>query len=520
MDKSQFDSICTQLLYSTSQIVSLTLFGERDMMTPVKNALFFSRFSIIDQTFPNLRFLTLTYIDYHTWCLFKTQFPPFIVTLSIYLRPPSNKMACSQMTSDTLSELLFLSPSLQRLCAKMDGFMDSNVKIRPRNSAIYSSVQYFHFDFITIDLLSLLSAAPMLHTLEGSFEMSDLKLGRIHPRLFYLQQLRIEQWAMTWTEMAALLSSFPRLAYLTVIAENVNSDMADGFAWTRLLQQIKHFQFVFRFSYNVFQQQPLNLDSFRTKFWLEEKKWFVTYDRSLNPIDCSMLYTISPSIIYYPPHERIERAVSESTISEPISFPHVHRLTINDHYLKYPFLHRYTHIKDLYLAQVTTKFPTTLKDFMNRLDTSQIMTCTIGREWSRNSSYEHIDFLRSLPRLRRLKVSLVNLRHLFLHEWPHIIRLTIENDFESRVHVLSSNDINALCHSFPYIEQLSIHLLSVTDLPQLLNRMKMTLTDIIITQPGNVNNEQFITREWIERNTELRKFHYTCAYEILISLWL
>ncbi len=209
MDKSQFDSICTQLLHSTSQIVSLTLFGERDMMTPVKNALFFSRFSIIDQTFPNLRFLTLTYIDYHTWCLFKTQFPPFIVTLSIYLRPPSNKMACSQMTSDTLSELLFLSPSLQRLCAKMDGFMDSNVKIRPRNSSIYSSVQYFHFDFITVDLLSLLSAAPMLHTLEGSFEMPDLKLGRIHPRLFYLQQLRIEQWAMTWTEMAALLSSFP-----------------------------------------------------------------------------------------------------------------------------------------------------------------------------------------------------------------------------------------------------------------------------------------------------------------------
>lgn len=490
------------------------------MMTSVKNALFFSRFSIIDRTFPNLRLLTLTYIEYDTWCLFKTRFPPFIVTLSIYLCQPSNTEACSQMTSATLSELLFLSPSLQRLSAKMDGFMDANVKIHPPNSAIYSSVQYFHLVFIPIDLLSLLSAAPMLHTFEGSFETPDLKFGRTHPRLFYLQQLQIEQWAMTWTEMAALLSLFPRLAYLAVIAENVNSDMADGFAWTQLLQQIKHFQFVFRFSYNVFQQQPLNLDSFRTKFWLEEKKWFVTYDRSLNPIDCSMLYTISPSIIYYPPHERIERAVSESTISEPISFQHVHCLRINDHYLKYPLLHQYTHITDLTLAQVTTKFPTTLKDLMDRLDTSQIITCTIGPEWSRNSSYEHIDFLHSLPRLRCLKVSPVNLRHLFLHEWPHIIRLTIENDFESRDHVLSSNDINALCHSFPYIEQLNIHLLSVTDLPQLLNRMKMTLTDIIITQPHKVNNEQFITREWIERNTELRKFHYTCTYEICVALWL
>jgi len=60
MSKSQFDSICTQMLHSTSQVVSLTLFDEDDfMMTPVKNYLFFSRFNIIDKTFPNLRSLTM-----------------------------------------------------------------------------------------------------------------------------------------------------------------------------------------------------------------------------------------------------------------------------------------------------------------------------------------------------------------------------------------------------------------------------------------------------------------------------
>ncbi len=125
--------------------------------------------------------------------------------------------------------------------------------------------------------------------------------------------------------------------------------------------------------------------------------------------------------------------------------------------------------------------------------------------------------------LRRWKISWTVLIHRKLWHVPLVtngVEILHTNDFESTVHVLSSNDINALCHSFPYIEQLSIHLLSVTDLPQLLNRMKMTLTDLIITQPYNINNEQFITREWIERNTELRKFHYTCAYEIFISLWL
>jgi hypothetical protein len=62
--------------------------------------------------------------------------------------------------------------------------MNNNVKIHPQNSSIYSSFQYFQLAFITIDLLSLLSVAPMLHT----FETPGLKFGRIHPRLLYLQR--------------------------------------------------------------------------------------------------------------------------------------------------------------------------------------------------------------------------------------------------------------------------------------------------------------------------------------------
>src|ERR1700722_18187530 len=62
--KNQFDLVCAQLLYLTSQIVSLTLFDEDDPMTPAKNTLFFSRFITIDCTFSNLRSLTLTYMNY------------------------------------------------------------------------------------------------------------------------------------------------------------------------------------------------------------------------------------------------------------------------------------------------------------------------------------------------------------------------------------------------------------------------------------------------------------------------
>jgi hypothetical protein len=80
--------------------------------------------------------------------------------------------------------------------------------------------------------------------------------------------------------------------------------------------------------------------------------------------------------------------------------------------------------------------------------------------------------------------------------------------------------IEALCHSFPHIERLDIHLSSVSDLPQLLrNRMKMKLTDIIIRQSETINYERLITREWIEQNTELKNFHYSCDVQNCVSLW-
>ncbi len=69
----------------------------------------------------------------------------------------------------------------------------------------------------------------MLHTVEGYFDSPDLKSEIIHLSLLYLQRLRIELWTITWTDMVALLSLFPRLIHLILVAHNVHSDMADGF---------------------------------------------------------------------------------------------------------------------------------------------------------------------------------------------------------------------------------------------------------------------------------------------------
>ncbi|CAF3945775.1 unnamed protein product [Rotaria sp. Silwood1] len=216
-----------------------------------------------------------------------------------------------------------------------------------------------------------------------------------------------------------LLSSFPRLTYFAITASYVNSNMADGYAWAQLLQQTEHFEFELEFDSNAFEQHAFNVDSFRTKFWLEEKKWFVTYDRSFSIDECSMHSSSSSSCMICPTPERIRMIVSDSTTSERESYSNPHCLIVNAKFLRCQLLHRHTGTKELYLSEVTVTLPMTLKDLMIGLDASQITKCTIDPKWNSNSPYEHIQFLRSLPRLCRLKVPNISLSCLFLHQWPH-----------------------------------------------------------------------------------------------------
>ena len=387
MNKNQFDSICTQLRRSISHIVSLTLFEKDDPTTPTKNALFFSRFCYIDSTFSNLRSLTLTYINYDTWCLFKARLPLSIVTISIELIH-TETYANSSTISAILHELLLFSPSLKHLSIKMRTNVKDMVKIRPESPFMSSAIQYFRLEGVMIDLSSLFVVAPMIQTLEINF--TDLKsiVNTIHPRPLHLQRLRIELSTIRWTEMASLLLSFPKLTYLTVIAVNLDSDMANGFAWGRLLTDIEHFEFKLQFHWSAFSRQPIDLDSFRTKFWLEDKKWLVTYDQ-FSRNNWSILYSSSTSIDTRPSDATIGILVSDSIGSKPLSFSYVDCLTVNYQFLKRTLFHRQTHNKRWSLLQI----PTTFKDVVTSLDTSRMIKYNVNSEWISISRHELISFL-------------------------------------------------------------------------------------------------------------------------------
>ncbi|CAF2974343.1 unnamed protein product [Rotaria sp. Silwood2] len=520
INKNQFDCICSQLLNLTSQIVSLTLFDKDDPMTPIKNNLFLSRFSNINIMFSNIRSLTLTYIDFDTLYSFKTRLSLSIVTLSIHL-VHNQKFLDLLGTSCVLCEVIFFSPSLKQLSLKMSNYSNDLVTIYHQTPTILSSIQYLHIEGITIDLSSLLIIVPMLHTLEVSFHDSNILYNTIHDQPLYLQRLRIELYALTWVTTVIILSSFSRLDYLTVIADDLNNDMANGSAWAELLQEVKHFECKLHFYWRAFTSTPINLDSFRTKFWLEEKKWFISYGQYLDTAS-SILYTNSFSSIDYPSNEMIGILLSESTILESISLSHAQCFTLNYQYIKSAFLHRYIQLKQLNELLVDIMPPMAFKNINLYLDASRIVKYYSITECSAESPSDVIKFLQNLPNLRALSVSGPVLNYLVFHPWPNIVYLRIENDFDNSLGILCSDMIDAICSSFTHLEILDFHLTCADDLRPIFNRIiNTTIIHILIRQPfGIIHNKRFVSCEWIKRNTELKNFYYECDVENSVSLWL
>jgi hypothetical protein len=62
-----------------------------------------------------------------------------------------------------------------------------------------------------------------------------------------------------------------RLVHLTIVAYNMLNDVMDGFAWERILTNIITFKLSFSFHQSTWNQGPIELESFSTPFWLENK---------------------------------------------------------------------------------------------------------------------------------------------------------------------------------------------------------------------------------------------------------
>jgi hypothetical protein len=182
--------------------------------------------------------------------------------------------------------------------------------------------------------------------------------------------------------MEQLLSQFPCLRYLELKA-SVLIDLADGYEWQILAMSL--ITFYFKFNVSLFHNDDI-LNSFRTPFWLEEKRWFVAcYNECLF------------SLPHFTPDHMDSRNLSDFHSTAPdysVIYNHLNKFTVNT--IRIDNEHRFTHIKTLVL-----EFSTSLRILQSAIDLDQVEHLTVS---SLDYLFKLIPLKYAMPHLYKLTV--------------------------------------------------------------------------------------------------------------------
>jgi hypothetical protein len=131
-----------------------------------------------------------------------------------------------------------------------------------------------------------------------------------------------------------------------------------------------------------------------------------------------------------------------------------------------------------------------------------------------------------MSHLHIIAVPIALLKLLYVYHWPNITNISIFENFSFVVatqHDLTTNEIDTLFRSFSHVKQINLAIDIFFSLSRFLNNMPMTVSNVAITQPVNVTRAtyaEFITREWLEQNTQLHNFSYSCDEQNFVNIWL
>ncbi len=512
--KKQFDFICNHHL--TSRIASLTFDNDDNGITNAKNIRFLCSINVND-IFPNLHSITINKIDSNIWNTIQTRLSSFIVLRSISIGDVHDDSNPALM-SLILHDLLFTVRSLKYLSLGTSFGRNEPITISSSSFVMQTSaIERLILTGISINLHELFIVAPILRQLDARLIVNQSFYDEmIFQPPFNLQQLSIKTDHITILEIKRLLSSMIRLTHLTLDIDNTESDLINGHTWIPLLTRIIVFQFVFRISRN----DNIDLDSFRTQFWLEEKKWYVTFDQWIDNYD-SFLYTNPCCTSYnYPLPFMKKILVTESTGLEPMTYPHNEYLFFDYHLpMQEEHLGRFTHAHTLL---VKSDLSMSLESIIRCIDLSRIIHFLQGDSEKEEASNEFVRILHSLPHLRSLCLNISTLILLFDRHWPQITNLNMKSSSFDEYRCLSSTRINALWRSFTHLKEFAFDRQSVRKLSKLFNDMPMTLSNIHIRHYGNLYGykPELITRQWLEQKTKLNDFDYFHENERNVYLWL
>ena len=248
------------------------------------------------------------------------------------------------------------------------------------------------------------------------------------------------------------MNNLPCLKHLK-IEIRADVDIMDGNAWEQMTANLVTFDFSFRFTSDFDEDIHLDLTSFRTPFWLEEKRWFVYF--GLNT-----LYSISCAPVWM----STEFAMSEHTTApdSQVLFDHIHNLVVKELSTERSF-----HCS--YVNRLTLKCRYMRCDLASIIDLAHVRHLII-------SSFQSIQVFGAcgdqLENLSTLSIS-IPLRHFL--DWTNFRRLekirTLEIAYlPNGQPALEGDQIDVLCGIFPRLEKLSTELYCGID--QMLSRVK------------------------------------------------
>ncbi|UJR07582.1 hypothetical protein I4U23_011870 [Adineta vaga] len=519
--KRSFDLFCAQLPSISSRVVSLEFSNENDGTTPMKINYFFLTFININNSFSNLRSLSLCHINSNLWKTIKKSLKSFVslTSMSIDTIHLFYVEKAIEFTTNLLKDLLFLSSTLTYLRLKAKHNHPVHISKLDISEQI-SSIEHLFLYNIRLDVTILASFLPHLLTVDVMLHLDNLYCTTPIYTFEYLKYLSIIVLSPDFVTIKRLLNPMKQLVHLIIVAYDAKSDVTDGTAWEQILISIVTFKFVFKFHKYIWNEELTELESFRSSFWLEKKHWYVAYDRCTIS-GFSILYSVPYFMNIFPWLNNIENFVTNSTRSKITSFENVRRLILTDQCKIHKDLrNRYTNLNNIYIKNPEQSFHLLLYDIVPFLDISKITTFSVGSCRFNINDDLFLQAMLSMPHLISICAQFALLKLTFAYQWPNITQLKIQDDISFTNTI--DKDIHAFYHSFSRLEQLSFHHDTILDICQLLNNKLTSISNIMIEHPINAAPgliDDFITRDWLEQKTYLHNFAYLCDKHNTVRLW-
>ncbi|CAM4964783.1 unnamed protein product [Rotaria socialis] len=306
-----------------------------------------------------------------------------------------------------------------------------------------------------------------------------------------------------------------RLSNLKSLTTIIRLGFIDGKQWEEFLRksQIIKFNFHFILSENVIFNHDGSklLDSFRSPFWLEEKRWYVAYSKrctntythiSITSVSKFLSKITDYTLEDYPPLSTVPPDLTQRIFYSrciDMLILHLDESKIQTNYL-------FTRVNLLHLNG--SKLPS-IHDLVSIVDLNQIKELDISRVKNISIGGIHL-IIEHMPRLNHL---------IFKHFIPlfqppaHIYTLSIET-------WQLKDDFDLFCRMFSNVKSLKIDITSLEMMIELVKRLKY-LEDIGFWYPFE-KYAHFISMKWLRRNMRrLQQTNFTCRtdeYYPLLSI--